>query len=260
VFNGKLVQSGLFDDVFIPYAPDDSGNSIGAALWVARRAGETGPREVGAATPFLGREYSDDEIGATLERYHLTFRKPNDIAATTAELLASGKVVGWFQGRMEFGQRALGGRSILADPRDAGMKDRINAAVKYRETFRPFAPAILAKATGDYFEGANGLTAPYMEKVFMVRPEKRDAIPAVVHADGSGRLQTVDRAMSPLYYDMIAQFGKRTGIPIVLNTSFNLNNEPIVESPSDAIRTFYTSGLDALVLGGYLLAKDGGAQ
>src|SRR5262249_19213247 len=145
-FYGKLAQSGLVDEVFIPYAPDDSGNSIGAALWVARRAGETGPRAAGAASPFLGREYSDDEIGATLERYHLTFRKPNDVAATTAEFLASGKVVGWFQGRMEFGQRALGGRSILADPRDAGMKDRINAAVKYREAVPPFAAAILAQA------------------------------------------------------------------------------------------------------------------
>jgi carbamoyltransferase len=260
VFNGKVAQSGLFDDVFIPYAPDDSGNSIGAALWVARRAGENGPGDASVASPFLGRDYSDVEIGTTLQRYHLKFRKLNDVPGTTAELLASGKVVGWFQGRMEFGQRALGARSILADPRNAGMKDRINMAVKYRESYRPFAPAVLAEAAADYFEGADGHSVSYMEKVFMVRPEKRDVIPAVVHADGSGRLQTVERAMNPLYYETIAQFGRRTGVPVVLNTSFNLNNEPIVESPSDAIRTFYTSGLDALVLGGYLLAKDGEAS
>jgi carbamoyltransferase len=255
VFNGKAAESGIFDEVFIPYSPDDSGNSIGAALWVSQREGKFAPQS-GAPTPYLGQDYSDAEIGETITRFHLTARKLVDVPGEVAKLLADGKVVGWFQGRMEFGQRALGARSILADPRDAKMKDRINAAVKYREAFRPFAPAILAEEMRDYFNVSSNHAVPYMEKVFMVRADKAVKIPAVVHADGSGRLQTVERSFNPLYYDTIKRFKELSGVPVVLNTSFNLNNEPIVESPSDAIRTFYTSGLDALALGSYLLVKD----
>ncbi len=255
VFNGKAAESGIFDEVFIPYAPDDSGNSIGAALWVSQREGKF-VRQSGFPSPYLGRDYNDKEIAETIKRFQLAARKLANVPSEVAGLLAKGKVVGWFQGRMEFGQRALGGRSILADPRDAKMKDRINAAVKYREAFRPFAPAILAESVMDYFDISQHHSVPYMEKVFMVRADKAAEIPAVVHADGSGRLQTVERTMNPLFYDTIKRFKELTGVPVVLNTSFNLNNEPIVESPSDAIRTFYTSGLDALALGSYLLVKD----
>jgi carbamoyltransferase len=255
VFNGKAAESGIFDEVFIPYSPDDSGNSIGAALWVSQRDGKY-VRQSGTPSPYLGRNYTDDEIAETIKRFHLSARKLTDLPGEVAKLLAAGKVVGWFQGRMEFGQRALGARSILADPRDAKMKDRINAAVKYREAFRPFAPAILAEEMRDYFNVSSNHAVPYMEKVFMVRADKAAKIPAVVHADGSGRLQTVERSFNPLYYDTIKRFKELSGVPVVLNTSFNLNNEPIVESPSDAIRTFYTSGLDALALGSYLLVKD----
>jgi carbamoyltransferase len=156
---------------------------------------------------------------------------------------------------MEFGQRALGARSILADPRRADMKHRLNAAVKYREGFRPFAPAILREHTRDWFATGADDSAPYMEKVFSFRPDKRPLVPAVVHEDGTGRLQTVDRRLHPHLHEVITAFHARTGVPLVLNTSFNLNGEPIVCTPSDAIRTFMTSGMDALYLGRQLLTK-----
>jgi len=255
LFNGKVSGSGLFRDVYISHSPDDSGNSIGAALWLARREGEAGTPAPGPATPFLGRAYSDEAVQEALDRYHLAYSRPADIIEAAADLLAQGKVLGWFQGRMEFGQRALGARSILADPRDPEMKQRINAAVKYRESFRPFAPAVLESAVAEYFETDGSFMVPYMERVLPIRPGKRALIPAVVHNDGTGRLQTVSAALTPAYHRLIEGFGRRTGIPILLNTSFNLNSEPIVESPSDAIRTFHTSGIDALALGGFLLQK-----
>jgi carbamoyltransferase len=156
---------------------------------------------------------------------------------------------------MEFGQRALGSRSILADPRDPRTKDLVNTAVKYRESFRPFAPAILEEKAQDWFDMPDGDKVPYMEKVYPVKVDKRDLIPAVVHVDGSGRLQTVSKTIDPLFYDLIQSFGQLTGVPVVLNTSFNLNGEPIVATPADAIRTFYCCGMDALILGHYLIRK-----
>ncbi|MCX7172322.1 MAG: carbamoyltransferase, partial [Proteobacteria bacterium] len=256
VFNGKIAASRRFDDVYLSYAPDDSGNSIGAALWAAADLGDPLPPQLpGGASPYLGPAYDDADILALLERYGLNARPLADVTGETAALLDAGAVVGWFQGRMEFGPRALGNRSILADPRRAEMKDRINAAVKYREAFRPFAPAVPLEVAADWFEMPPGTTVPYMEKVFLVLPHRRAAIPAVVHADGSGRLQTVDSRANPLFHQLLTVFGERTGVPILLNTSFNLNGEPIVASPTDAIRTFFTSGLDALVMGGLLLRK-----
>ena len=255
VFNGKAAIDGPFDKIYVPFAPDDSGNSIGAALWCAQRHGETidlGDRPV---SPFLGSEYGDEEIRETLDRYRLAYESVDDPAQVTAEMLAEGKIVGWFQGRMEFGQRALGGRSILADPRDAATKDKINAAVKFREAFRPFAPALAAEAVAEWFEAPASTRAPYMEMVFPIRASRRNDIAAVVHADGTGRLQTVERRTQPLFRAVIDSFAERTGIPVVLNTSFNLSGEPIVESPSDAVRVFMTSGMDALVIGRQVLAK-----
>lgn len=254
-FNGRLTLEGPFERVYVPFAPDDSGNSIGAALYVAARASERIDLGNGPASPYLGTAYSDDEVRRTIERFGLRFREVADPTAAAADLLADGKVVGWFQGRMEFGQRALGSRSILADARDGAMKDRVNAAVKYRESFRPFAPAVLLEAVDRFFEAPAGCAVPYMEKVFPIRPQMRQRIPAVVHADGTGRLQTVSRDQHALFHRLIEAFNQRTGIPVVLNTSFNLNGEPIVESPADAIRTYASSGMDALVAGRCVLDK-----
>lgn len=257
VFNGKATLEGTFERVYAPFAPDDSGNAIGAALVTAMRHGE--PVDLGGrlASPFLGGSFDDDQIKETLERFRLPFETVENPAETAAALLAENNIVGWFQGRSEFGQRALGGRSILADPRDAATKDRVNSAVKFRESFRPFAPAVAAEDVADYFQVPEGTQAGYMEKVFLVRPEKRDAIAAVVHIDGSGRLQTVDKNAQPLFHGLIKAFQARAGVPVVLNTSFNLNGEPIVETPSDAIRTFMTSGMDALIMERQLVVKSG---
>jgi len=156
---------------------------------------------------------------------------------------------------MEFGQRALGNRSILADPRDFTMKDKVNKAVKYRETFRPFAPSILEEKVADYFECDEDARVPFMEKVFMIRSKKQKVIPAVTHIDGSGRLQTVSRTVNSRYYQLIAEFEKLSGVPIVLNTSFNLKGEAIVCTPTDSLRTFFSCGLDVLILGNYVVRK-----
>ncbi len=190
-----------------------------------------------------------------MRRYGLSFRRSESIVLETARSIADGNVVAWFQGRMEFGQRALGNRSILADPRDHAMKDRLNAAVKYREGFRPFAPSILAEDVRDYFDVGPNCSVPFMERVCKVREEKRSLIPAVVHEDGTGRVQTVERQNNPRFYDLLAEFKRITGIPVLVNTSFNVKGEPIVRAPSDAVRTFYTSGLDQLVMGDFVVEK-----
>ena len=255
VFNGKALQQSAFENVYVPFAPDDSGNSIGAALWVAHQNGQLSAGVKVSNSPYLGRSYSDEQIREALKKYGLSHSWSEDIEQRVAQLLSEGKIVGWFQGRMEFGQRALGARSILADPRDASAKDRMNEAVKYRESFRPFAPSILEEFITKYFEVDTVVAVPYMEKVLPIREEMRKVIPAVVHADGSGRVQTVSRVQNQQYYDLIQAFYQITGVPIVLNTSFNLNGEPIVESPTDAIRTFFSSGMDALAMGHCLLLK-----
>lgn len=254
--NGKIIANTPFNNIFIPYAAADNGGAMGAALHLWHY-GHRQPRMIagGAPTPYLGPAFGDTEIRETLERYRLRAIRHNDIAAVTARAIADGKLVGWFQGRMEFGERALGNRSILADPRDAAMKERINAAVKYREPFRPFAPSIQQERVTDYFEIPAGVTVPYMEQVYPIRPEQRERIPAVVHADGTGRLQTVQKELNPLYHTLIGEFERLTGVPVLLNTSFNVQGEPIVCTPSDAIRTFFSCGLELLVLGNYLLEK-----
>lgn len=257
VFNGKAAMDGPFERVFVPFAPDDNGNSIGAALWVAWQEGEVEPGRQAATPPYLGPSYTHAEIRATLERFGLEFEHCPDVAERTAQLIAAGYVVGWFQGRMEFGDRALGSRSILADPRDPGMKDRLNRAVKYREAFRPFAPSILATRQSAYVAADRAIASPYMDKALPIRQTLRAQIPAVVHADGSARIQTVESAHHPLFHSMIEAFERHTGVPLVLNTSFNVAGEPVVESPSDAIRTFFASGLDALAIGSFILCKPG---
>jgi carbamoyltransferase len=248
--NGLILSQRLVDRIFIQPAATDDGVSIGAALAAPVAAGF----RCGEMTKaYLGSQAPSDEIETVLRTYKLSYTRLDDPAETAADLLTRGKLIGWYQGREEFGPRALGNRSILADPRDVQNRDRVNNAVKFREDWRPFAPSVLEEAGASLFE--NYHTTPFMTLTFQVKPEKKAAIAAAVHVDGSARVQSVTRDQNERYYDLIKNFAAKTGVPAVLNTSFNLKGEPIVNSPFDAIRTFYTSGLDALILDRYLIAK-----
>lgn len=254
VYNGKIEEQTPFKQVYIGSSPDDSGTAVGAALWLdAQRRSARSPEPV--RHNYWGPEYTDAQCLEVAKKFKLAAEVVDDPSARAAKDLVDGKIIGWFQGKMEFGQRALGNRSILLDPRRKDGKDVVNAAIKFREAFRPFAPAILAEKAHEWFECAPGTQVPFMERVFQFRPEKRELVPAVVHADGSGRLQTVDKNSSPRYHALIGAFEKLTGVPIVLNTSFNLNGEAIVCSPEDAIRTFYTCALEVLYLGNVRITK-----
>lgn len=255
VYNGKITSLTPFRECFVSSCPDDSGTSIGAALWL--HAQRTGQRAAEPVTHnYWGTSFTDGECLEIARKYKVPgVEVCDDPSARGAEDLANGKIVGWFQGPMEFGQRALGGRSILLDPRRADGRDVVNAAVKFREGFRPFAPAILAERVADWFECTPETRVPFMEKVLPFRADKAKLVPSVVHVDGSGRLQTVDEHSAPRYHALIRAFEALTGVPIVLNTSFNLNGEPVVCAPDDAIRTFYTCGLDVLYLGNVRIAK-----
>jgi carbamoyltransferase len=255
--NGKILANTSFRKTFIPYAAADNGGAMGAALYVRHfLLKKPRPLALGQSpTPFLGPSYSDPEIAAFLKKAGIKAVKISSIETFAAEQIANKKLVGWFQGPMEFGERALGHRSILADPRTAASKERVNQAVKFRENFRPFAPSVLAEKARDYFDIPAGVSVPYMEQVYPVKPSKRRVIPAVVHQDGSARLQTVTQKSDPVFYRLLKAFESKTGIPVLLNTSFNRNGEPIVCSPEDALRTFFTCGLDYLILGSYAIAK-----
>ena len=254
VFNGKAHKLTPFNNVWISSCPADDGLSIGAALYLYNNILQKKTRYE-LKHNFLGPSYSSNKIKKVLIKYKVKFKYEKNITQIVSQELARGKLVGWFQGRMEFGQRALGNRSILADPRDKNSKVKVNQAVKYRESFRPFAPAVIDKYAYQYFDLAKGEKIPFMEKVVMVRKEKRNIIPAVVHKDFSARVQTVDNQTNKIFYNLINDFYKKTGVPILLNTSFNLNGEPIVCSPTDAIRTFYSCGLDILVMGNFIVYK-----
>jgi carbamoyltransferase len=250
--NGKILSSGIVDRIFVQPAASDDGVCLGAVLGPTLDAGERLPvRKMRHA--YLGNECSDAEVEKALATYKIRATRIADPAAVAAELLADGKILGWVQGRMEFGPRALGSRSILADPRDPEMNAKVNNAVKFREWWRPFAPSLLSEVAGEYLESATD--SPFMVLTAQVRPEKRGAIPSVTHVDGSARPQTVDRDVNPLYWRLINEFGRRTGVPVVMNTSFNLRGEPIVSSPTDAIRTFFSSGMDALIIGTFAVEK-----
>jgi len=254
LYNGKVTENTGFSKCHISFAPDDSGNSIGAALQASIEIGQKVNAE--DLSPTIGQEFSNDYIGDVLETYKLHYRKAKDISGEVANMLAENKVIGWVQGRSEFGQRSLGHRSILASPVNKNMKDRLNKAVKFRETYRPFAPMIPHENVLSYFDTDDEqLPVRYMEKALPFRKEVRDGIPAVVHKDGTGRLQTVIREKEPLLYDLLQKFNKITNCPVLVNTSFNLNGEPIVNSPEDAIRTFFTSGIDSLILGDFIIDK-----
>jgi carbamoyltransferase len=251
--NGKIFEQTPFRDIYIQPAASDAGTSIGAALsvWHERL---NQPRSFVMRHAYYGPQYSDREIHAELETAGVAYRRLSEaeLVDATASEIAAGKVVGWFQGRMEFGPRALGNRSILADPRRAGMKDLLNSRIKHREHFRPFCPSVLAEAASDYFE--TGYPSPFMVTAYRIKSERLRDIPAVTHADGTGRLQTVDRESNPLYWKLIRRFGDITGVPVLLNTSFN-ENEPIVETPAQALDCFLRTRMDVLAIGPYMLLR-----
>lgn len=249
--NYKILKKAGYKDIFIQPAVYDGGTSLGAALYVYYLLG--GERRFQMKEPAFGPAYSQEEIKALLERCKLKYRLSKDVAGDTANLLSRGRIVGWFQGRSEIGPRALGYRSILADPRQPDMKDILNSRVKFREGFRPYAPSVLQEDSPLFFD--NDRPSPYMLLVFEVNKEKRNLIPAVTHVDGTSRIQTVNRQTQPLYYRMIEEFKKLTGVPMVLNTSFNIMGEPMVLSPADALRCFFSTGMDSLVLGDFIIEK-----
>lgn len=252
VMNGRIVRESGFEDIYVMPAAGDNGTAIGAAYYVYHVV-HGHPRTQVHDDPYLGTSYSDEEIGKLIRECKLTAVKHSDIAGEAARLLAEGNILGWFQGRMEIGPRALGNRSILANPTLPHMKDKINAEVKHREAYRPFAPSAIVEKQSVYFDNIGD--SPFMLKVCPVRPEMRDKLPAITHVDGSARLQTVSRDINPMYHDLISKFGEKTGVPVLLNTSFNIMGEPIVESPVNAMRCFFSTGLDALALGSYLIRK-----
>jgi carbamoyltransferase len=255
VLNARVRDQGPFKKIWVQPAAGDAGTALGAALWIdaqQRPIQDDGERRWRMDHAFLGPSYSDDEIEQFLRRSKLPYRRLSDIADETAALLADDKVIGWFQSRMEFGPRALGARSILASPIHASMQARLNE-IKDRADFRPVAPVVLEEEAAHWF--ANAGTSPFMLFVYDVLPQKAEAIPAVRHVDGTARIQTIKREQHPLYYDLIKAFHARTGVPVLINTSFNTRGEPIVCSPRDAIECFWTSPLDALVIGPFLLEK-----
>jgi carbamoyltransferase len=257
VANKMILDQGLFKNLFIQPASTDDGNAIGAAMY-GYFALSGGKKRAGLTNVFLGRNYSDEEIETSLKRLSLhQIEKFDDSKALTtfiAQEIAAGKVVAWYRGGSEFGPRALGNRSILADPRQPWMKDHLNAKVKFRESFRPYAPVVLKEHASKYFEFDG--ESPFMLMVAPVRPEKKETLPAITHIDGTARLQTLKREDNPLYYDLISKFGEITGVPILLNTSFNVKGYPIVETPTDAIWSFFNSEMDYLVMNNYLVKRE----
>jgi len=250
--NGRLLRESPFEEIYVQPAAGDDGIAIGAAFQL-HHALTGAPRSFVLRDARLGPEYSNEEIKAFLGGTKIAHTKPDSIEQRTAELIADGNIVGWYQGRMEFGPRALGARSILADPTRPDMKDLLNRYVKHREDFRPFAPSCLEERAPEFFEGCQ--SSPFMLFVYPVAPDKQDRVPAITHVDGTARIQTVSKDISPRFYRMIDAFDAIQGVPMVLNTSFNVMGEPIVNTPAEAVRCFFSTGMDALVIGDYLVVK-----
>ena len=253
VVNGKILQKTKFKQLYIPPAGHDAGTAIGSAMFLYHHVLKhptVGSMESGA----LGSKFSDQEIETFLDSVSADYQKltASEIDHKVTDCIIAGGVIGWFQGRAEFGPRALGHRSILADPRRADAKEILNTKIKRRESFRPFAPSILKEYVSEYFEGADSV--PFMEKVYPVKEDKKLIIPAVTHVDGTGRLQTVNKNTEPRYHALISAFFNKTGVPVLLNTSFN-ENEPIVNSPEDAWKCFFRTQMDMLVLENYLIIR-----
>ncbi|HLZ30813.1 MAG TPA: carbamoyltransferase C-terminal domain-containing protein [Chloroflexota bacterium] len=253
VMNGRILLETPFEHFFAPPACSDAGTAVGAAQYVSTcKLGL--PRSEGDYV-YLGPEFSETEIESVLRDSGLAYHRPADIAALAAQQIASGRIIGWFQGRMEAGPRALGNRSILADPRDPESKSRLNEKIKHREPFRPFAPSVLLERAGEYF--VSDYPSPVMLLVYDVLGERRAEVPAITHVDGTARVQTVVRAENPEYWKVIKSFEALTGVPMLVNTSFNDNEEPIVCAPEDAIRCFRKTDLDGLAIGPFWVAKNG---
>lgn len=253
VMNGRILRETRFKDLYVMPAAGDNGTSIGAAYYVYNHKLKNKKRFF-HSNPFVGTEYSDAQIEKTLNECKLSYEKSDNVCEDAAQMLHEGNIIGWFQYKMEIGPRALGSRSILADPTKSDMKDKINAQVKHRESYRPFAPSAIAEVRNKYFDIE--VEAPFMLKVCMVRKEYQSQLPAITHVDGTARLQTVREETNPMYYRLIKAFGERSGIPVVLNTSFNIMGEPVVESPLQAIRCFFSTGLDVLVIGSFIVRKN----
>ncbi len=254
VSNTKILEQTSFNDIFVQPAAGDAGGALGAAHYVYNTV-LGNPRSYVMNDAFLGPEFSDEQIEAYLNSKNIQYQKcgRQELLQKTAAFVADQKVVGWFQGRMEFGPRALGSRSIIADARNPKNQSVVNLKIKFRESFRPFAPTVLAERTKDYFEFER--PSPFMLFVATVRPDRRE-IPAVTHVDGSARLQTISREQHPLFYDLIAEFERQSGCPVIINTSFNVRGEPIVCTPEDAWRCFLRTEMDCLVMGSYIVDKE----
>ena len=252
VANGRLREQSIFTDIWIQPAASDAGCSLGIPFYIwHQRLGR--PRSFVMEHAYWGPEYSRTEMERALVSNGMRFRQVDNVERETAELLSQGHVVGWYQGRMEWGPRALGNRSILADPRRAQMKDLINSKVKFREAYRPFAPSVLEEDVAEDFHFRG--TSPFMTFVCRVRDDWRDKLPAVTHVDGSARVQTVSREHNPRYWRLLNEFKALTGVPVLLNTSFNVKGEPIVCTPDDAVRCFMKTDIDYLVLGDMICGR-----
>jgi carbamoyltransferase len=258
VANYKLLRNGPFENVYIHPAPGDDGGSVGAAYWAYNHLLDQ-PRGPALEHAYLGSAYGADEIRGFLEKYDIPYdyyEDDEEFFEFAAQALADGKVCGWYRGRFEWGPRALGSRSIIADPRKSEMKEKLNSKIKFREAFRPFAPSVLEERANEFFDFPNAdqwWPGRFMLYVAPVRDEKRDVLPAITHEDGSGRLQTVYKETNPAYHRLIERFGEITGVPVIMNTSFNLKGEPIVEHPSHAFNTFSLSGMDLLFLENFVI-------
>jgi len=260
VANSRILRETNFEEIFVQPAAGDAGGALGAALW-AHNSLLGKPRTFRMEHAYWGREYCSSEISAYLTEQNISHRwigNTDELLDQVVGQLTRGKVVGWFQGRFEWGPRALGNRSILADPRNPEMKDILNSKIKFREPYRPFAPSVLADHAESYFDlphPTQHYPARYMLYVVPTKQSQRDNLPAVTHVDGTARLQTVFREQNPRYYALIERFGQATGIPVVLNTSFNLKGEPVANTPADAASTFFRSEMDSLVIGEFLIEK-----
>lgn len=249
--NGEILRQSGCKNIFVQPAASDAGSALGAALVVARQLGDRIKHPL--AHVYYGPGFDDAAIHAALKQCKVNFRQTDDPALEAADLLEDGKIVAWFQGRMEVGARALGGRSILANLLVPGIKDRVNAEVKYRESWRPFCPSMTAEAAGDYLQAPN--EARFMTVAYRSTESAVKKLPAIVHVDGTMRPQTVGAEANPLFHRLLTEMGRRTGHPVVMNTSFNVRSEPIICSPLEAVRCFYSNGLDALVIGDFVLTK-----
>ncbi len=251
VMNSRIREKSRFRNVWVQPAAGDSGTSLGAAIWVDQQL-RKGERSFEMTHAYWGPDYNDQEIEEFLKKSKINYRIMNDQAVETAEILAQNKIIGWFQGPMEFGPRALGSRSILASPIDPSMQARLNE-IKDREDFRPVAPVVIEEDAHEWFENAE--YSPFMLFVYDVKPEKADTIPAVKHVDGTARIQTINKNQHPSYYNLLRAFKEKTGVPVLVNTSFNTLGKPIVCTPRDAIECFWSQPFDALVIGKFLIEK-----